>query len=217
LKDTAKILAIDPVTPDRDLIERTAQRLVDGQIGVYPTHCLYGLGAHAMDEAAVERIFQIKDRPLDKPLLVLIADTGQVDRLARAIPPLAARLMQVFWPGRITFLFEARRGLPFGLIGPQGKIGIRLAGHPVAAALCRTAGVPLTGTSANLSGRPGCRRISELDPSILGSANLVLDAGMLAGGRGSSVVDVTVFPPVMRREGRVGQSEFEAVLSGLLG
>jgi L-threonylcarbamoyladenylate synthase len=217
LKATAEILTIDAVVPDRDLIERSAQRLVDGQIGVYPTHCLYGLGTHALDEAAVRRIFQIKGRPRDKPLLVLIADTGQVDRLARTIPPLAGRLMQIFWPGRITFLFEARRGLPFGLTGPQGKIGIRLAGHPVAAALCTAAGVPLTGTSANLSGHPGCRRISELDASILGSANFVLDAGRLAGGLGSSVVDVTVFPPVMRREGIIGRNEFEAVLTGLLG
>jgi L-threonylcarbamoyladenylate synthase len=213
LKATADILPVDAAAPDRQIIARTAQRLVDGQIGVYPTRCLYGLGTNALDGAAVERIFHIKGRPGDKPLLVLVADRAAVQLLVRRIPPLAARLMEHFWPGRITFLFEARRGLPAGLTGPHGKIGIRLAGHPVAAALAAAAGVPLTGTSANLSGRPGCRQIEQLDPAIIGAVDLVLDAGILAGGLGSSVVDVTVQPPVMLREGMVKRLEFEKTLT----
>jgi L-threonylcarbamoyladenylate synthase len=217
LKATADILPLHAGVPDREIIAKAAQRLAAGQIGVYPTRCLYGLGTNALDTAAVERIFRIKGRPREKALLVLIADMAAVERLARKVPPLAVRLMQHFWPGRVTFLFEARSGLPPGLTGPQAKIGIRLAGHPVAAALTAAAGVPLTGTSANLSGQPGCRRIDQIDPAILYSVNLVLDAGILAGGVGSSVVDATFQPPVLLREGAVSRREFETALATLQG
>jgi L-threonylcarbamoyladenylate synthase len=111
--------------------------------------------------------------------------------------------MEAFWPGRVTLVFDARDTLPDSLTAQSGKIGVRLPGHPVAAAMVRQVKGPLTGTSANLSGRPGCYRLPDLDPQIAGQVDLVLDAGTLQGGVGSTVVDVTGEPPRILREGQV--------------
>ena len=136
-----------------------ANELAKGKVGIFPTHCLYGLGTNAFDQPSIERIFAIKKRPFDKPLLVLISHLEQLDDLAVNISPVAHELMRCFWPGRVTFLLNARSGLPKGIVGPNHKIGVRLAGSSIAAALVTQAGVPIIGTSANLSGQPGCYRI----------------------------------------------------------
>jgi L-threonylcarbamoyladenylate synthase len=115
--------------------------------------------------------------------------------------------MDAFWPGRLTLVFEARNSLPDQLTAQTGKIGIRLPGHPVAAAIARQVKGPVTGTSANISGQPGCCRAQDLDPAIAGQLGLILDAGTLIGGIGSTVVDVTSTPPQILREGAVTAKE----------
>ena len=120
--------------------------------------------------------------------------------------------MDHFWPGRITLVFKAAADVPSYLTAGTGKIGIRLPGHPAAAALLRVLPTPLTGTSANLSGKPGCRRIEDLENQIAGSLDLILDAGTLNGGIGSTVVDVTIEPPKILREGEVSGAEIMTIL-----
>jgi len=115
--------------------------------------------------------------------------------------------MDQFWPGRVTLVFEAAGTLPHQLTAGTAKIGIRLPGHPVAAALVKSLGRPLTGTSANLSGRPGCRCIDDLDPQLIKQLDIVLDAGPLKGGTGSTVVDVTQDMPKILREGEISGKE----------
>jgi L-threonylcarbamoyladenylate synthase len=178
----------------------------------FPTRCLYGLGADAFNEAAVERIFDIKQRPADMPLLVLINRLDQLAGLAKSIPRIAQTLMERFWPGRLTLVLEAEPGLPARLTAGTCKIGIRLAAHPVAQALVETVGRPITGTSANLSGAAGCRQIGELDRHIARQVDLILDGGPLKGGVGSTVVDVTGEAPVMIREGEVSKPEILSVI-----
>ena len=108
--------------------------------------------------------------------------------------------MDAFSPGRVTLVFDASESLSNRLTVRTGKIGVRLAGHPVAAALLKQVGSPVTGTSANLSGRPGCRQVQYLDAPIAKQVDLILDAGMLKGGAGSTIVDVTIDPPrILRR------------------
>ncbi|MCK7504913.1 MAG: Sua5/YciO/YrdC/YwlC family protein [Desulfobacterales bacterium] len=114
--------------------------------------------------------------------------------------------MQRFWPGRLTLVLDARPGLPARLTAGTGKIGIRLAAHPVARALAEAVAQPITGTSANLSGGSGCRQIAELDPRIARQVDLILDGGALKGGVGSTVVDVTGETPVVIREGEVSKA-----------
>ena len=123
--------------------------------------------------------------------------------------------MRCFWPGRVTFLLNARSGLPKGIVGPNHKIGVRLAGSSIAAALVTQAGVPIIGTSANLSGQPGCYRIDQMNQTILTAVDLIIDAGTLKGGIGSSVVDATRPTPYMLREGLLSRIKLKKALAKL--
>ena len=173
----------------------------------FPTRCLYGLGADAFNPDAVERLIHVKQRPDDKPILVLIDTRNQLESLVTHIPQAADAIMDAFWPGRVTIVFEARNSLPNQLTAQSGKIGVRLPGHPVAFSLVKQVQGPITGTSANISGQPGCRRAKDLDPTMAGQLDFILDAGVLRGGLGSTVVDVTVTPPQVLREGQVAAKD----------
>jgi L-threonylcarbamoyladenylate synthase len=209
-----KIKKIDPQEPEPELIEAAAGIIKQGGVIVFPTRCLYGLGADATNPGAVERIIEIKQRPADNAILVLIHSKNQLEMLVEKIPPAAGVLMEAFWPGRVTLVFDARDTLPGLLTARTGKIGVRLAGHPVAAAILRQVKGPVTGTSANISGRPGCHRLADMGFQITGQVDLVLDAGTLQGGVGSTVVDVTVAPPRILREGQITASQIMGSLNG---
>ncbi len=196
-----------PGAPAAHLVAEAAEVVLSGGLVCFPTRCLYGLGADALDERAVERVFDLKKRPADMPILVLISRPDQVAALVEEMPPAGRILMERFWPGRLTLVFRASPSLPARLTAGTGKIGIRLAGHPVARALAEAVGRPITGTSANLSGRSGCRCIAELEPSIARKVDLILDAGELKGGAGSTVVDVSGAVPVLIREGEVPRKD----------
>ncbi len=206
-----RIRRIDPDRPDPDVIQVAADAIAGAKVLVFPTRCLYGLGADAFDRDAVEKVFALKQRPENNPVLVLIRNRQEVSRLAAEVPETAKKLMDEIWPGDLTLVFFARPEVPEILTAGTGKIGIRLPGHPVAAALVEAAGRPITGTSANLSGRPGAARIQDLPAEIADNVDLILDAGPLKGGVGSIVVDVTVDPPRVLREGTVPASAIQRV------
>ena len=212
MKITPKIHPIDPLHPQADLIDAAVRILETGGVIAFPTGSLYGLGADALNGSAVERVFTIKRRPPDKPLLILVPDRAVVFDLAAEVPPAAKRLMDRFWPGRVTIVFKALSILPANLTAGSGKIGIRLPGHPVAKALVAAFGRPITGTSANPSGHKGCHRIAGLDPTLIEQLDLVLDAGPLKEGIGSTVVDITGAEPVVIREGVVSK---QAILAAV--
>jgi L-threonylcarbamoyladenylate synthase len=206
------ILRVDPQRPDPEPIRTAADSIRSGRIVVFPTRCLYGLGADAANEEAVNRIFHIKQRSPDKPLLILIPHRSWLGNLTEAVPAVAEKLMNAFWPGHITLIFKAGPGVLSCLMGGSGKIGVRLPGHPVARQLVQAVDRPITGTSANLSGSPGCRDIRDLPPALLRQVDLALDAGVLKGGQGSSVVDVSVTPPVILRAGILPAEEIRNVM-----
>ncbi len=197
------IKKIESVHPELEAIEEAAAVIRQGGVIAFPTRCLYGLGADAFNPDAVEQVVKIKQRPEQNPILVLIDSKKQLESLVMHIPPAADAIMEAFWPGRVTLVFEARNSLPDQLTAQTGKIGVRLPGHPAAFALVKHVKGPVTGTSANLSGHPGCYRAKDLAPTIARQLDLILDAGTLIGGIGSTVVDVTVEPPRILREGAV--------------
>ena len=201
------IRKINSEEPEPEIIAEAAAIIEQGGVLAFPTRCLYGLGADAFNPEAVERIVQIKQRSDENPILVLIDSRKQLNPLVKHVPPVADAIMDAFWPGRVTLVFEAHESLPDPLTARTGKIGVRLPGHPVASALAKRAMRPLTGTSANISGQPGCYRSRDLDPAIANQLGLILDAGTLIGGVGSTVVDVTVSPPLILREGAVTTEE----------
>jgi len=194
------------------VIAQAADIVKNGGIVIFPTRTLYGMGANAYNENAVNRVFCAKQRTADKPLSVLVASIDAVVALAADIPDAALRLMRNFWPGRLTIVFSARPEVFSGLTAGTGKIGIRVPAHPVAVCLVESLNCPLTATSANISGHVGASRVTALPEMFLGQADLVLDAGKLNGGIGSTVVDVTVHPPVILREGAVSANELFDVL-----
>lgn len=198
-----KIITVNPTDPDPNVISEAARVIKTGGVISFPTQYLYGLGADALNADAVNRVFGIKHRSYKKPILVLVKSLEDLERIVRSIPPVASRIMEKFWPGRITIIFEAKETLPVNLTAGTGKIGVRLPEHPVAAALVNSIGGPMTGTSANIAGNAGCSRISDLDPRIAEKLDLILDAGPLKGGIGSTVVDVTGEAPRILREGAV--------------
>ena len=182
---------------------------------VFPAKCLYGLAVDAFNPGAVSRIFKVKQRPPSNPILVLISDISCLGQLVAKIPRTAESIMEHFWPGDVTLVFEAGPDLPRVLTAATGKIGVRLPQHPVARALVKAAGIPVTGTSANISGENGCCRVDGLDFRVLQGVDMVLDAGILKGGEGSTVVDVTQCPPKVLRQGEIGETEILQCVSGI--
>lgn len=193
-------------------LDEASQTLKKGGCIVIPTFCLYGMAANAMDEAAVRRIFDIKRRPLTNPILLLIKDMDAVGPLVKKIPDEAKALMKTFWPGNLTIVFEATDQIPEVITSGTGKVGLRVPSNPIARALCHSVPFPLTGTSANIAGEPGASAFTELHPDIVNGADIAIDAGHLAGGNGSTVVDVTTTPVRVLREGTIPKSKIYSLL-----
>ncbi len=192
---------------------KKAGDLIQGNgLVIFPTQGLYGLGANALAPQAIEKVFAVKQRPKSNPLLILIHQLQQLDTLTAHIPEQAKLLIRNFWPGALTLVFQAHKTLPKQLSGHTDKIGIRMPAHPVALALAKAANVPITGTSANISGAPPCPGIKNLSHELIQKADMILDAGPLAGGPGSTVVDVTCIPPKIIRQGSISATSiFQAV------
>ena len=209
---TANIKAIDSQRPETELVQEAADLLLQGGVVAFPTRCLYGLGAIAKDTKAVNRIFSIKQRSIEKPLPVLIENQLQLEDMVKNISPLGQYLIKKFWPGNLTLIFQALSGMPKGIVGKAEKIGIRQAQHPVARALIKAVGQPITGTSANIAGQPGCRQISTLNDNLISLINLILDAGPLVSGKGSTVLDISGKRAVIIRQGTVSSDYLSAIL-----
>jgi L-threonylcarbamoyladenylate synthase len=178
---------------------------------VFPTTGLYGLGADALSVEAIERVYAVKRRPAHMPLLVMVAGLDDLDALVTKVPDHAHRLMAL-WPGGITLIFDAAERVPASLTGGTGKIGVRLPAHPVARALTRAFGGPITATSANPSGLPAPSRAGNLDEHVGAGVDMILDAGTLAGGVGSTIVDLTCWPIRVVRDGAVSRDLIERAL-----
>ena len=213
MHDGQAIVSIDPVNPEPDIIARAGKILQKNGVVIFPAKCLYGIAANALDETAIEKVFQLKQRPLNNPVLVLIPNKTMLADLVTSISKQAYKLMDAFWPGNITLVFEAKKHISRRLTANTGKIGIRFPFHPVAKALVEYVNFPITGTSANLSGQEGCSHINQLSSSMIDQADLVLDAGRLKGGSGSTIVDVTTSPVAILREGEVSISQINKILS----
>jgi L-threonylcarbamoyladenylate synthase len=213
LKPYDNIIKIDPEAPQPDRIQQAADILSKGEIVTFPTRCLYGLAADAFNASAVQRIVEIKRRSHQKPMLVLIKNRDCLPFLVKSIPHAAETIMDCYWPGRITLVFEAKKEIPDFLTAGTGKIGIRIPSHKVAAAIVNALENPITGTSANISDEGGVARIEELPAEIICRTRLVLDAGPLKGGMGSTVLDITTTPPQILREGEVPSAEIYKVLN----
>jgi L-threonylcarbamoyladenylate synthase len=196
-------LPVDPRAPEPGPIARGVAVLSRGGTVAFPTETFYGLGADARRDDAVARVFAAKGRPEDKPLLVLVDSEASALALAAEVPEPARALMARHWPGPLTLVFRARPELPARLTAGTGTVGVRVPGHPVALALVRAAGCPVTAPSANPSGGPPPRTADEVQAGLDGKIDLILDGGATAGGQPSTVADCTAWPPRILRQGAV--------------
>lgn len=202
---------------DEAVLEEAARRLRDGGLVAFPTDTLYGLAAVASQERAVTRLFEAKERPRDRPLPILIASAADVDGVATQVSPAARRLMKAFWPGGLTLVLRRHPRFRSPALAGGDTVAVRVPAHPVALELLTRLAEPLTGTSANVSGRPGPRTAAEVRRQLGDRVDLVVDDGPCPGGVESTVVDCTVDPPRVLREAAVPVRQVTAVLAGATG
>ncbi len=183
--------------------------LAKGGIVACPTETFYALAVDARQEKALQRLLEIKGRPAAKAILVLVADQDMAAEVAEVSTPLAKNLMSRFWPGPLTLILPAKAGLPRPLTAGTGTIGVRQPGHPLARRLCQLYGRPLTGTSANLSGKEPLGTAAEVEQELGELIELILEDGPGTGGLPSTILNVTVAPPRLVREGAIGIEELE--------
>jgi len=180
-------------------LEKAAEIILRGGLVVYPTETFYALGANALNKKAVEEIFRVKKRPLSKPIPIIIADKSWLKDIVIEVPEVAIHLIKKYWPGPLTIVFRASNKLPSNLTGGTGKIGIRVCSHPLAQRLVSLVKVPITATSANISGEPPPNSIESI--SLKGID--IIDGGSVLGRVPSTIIDVTSTPPVILRQGAI--------------
>jgi L-threonylcarbamoyladenylate synthase len=207
------IIKINPENPEAERIDEAVALLRKSGVIAFPTETLYGLGADARDEAAIDKIFGIKGRDFGNPILVVIGDRSHLDAFAADIPGNARKLMDRFWPGPLTIVFRAAASVSPKLTAGSGKIGIRLTSHPIAMAISKRLGGPVTATSANLSGAPECSSAEEVLSQLEGKIGGVIDGGQTPGGKGSTIVDATVSPVKVLREGVIDAALIQDTLA----
>lgn len=209
------IIRIDPSEDAEAALTRAAEVILSGGIVAVPTESFYGLAVNALDKAAIRRLLAVKQIREKHPILTLIPSREALPTYVLSIPPPAATLMQAFWPGGLTLVFHASAIVPSLLTAGTGKIGVRLSSHPIAAGVARRVGLPITGTSANVTGEPPCVQAVEVLASLGERVDLILDAGKTEGGKGSTVLDVTTDPPRLVREGMVGRERLTSFVPGI--
>ena len=183
-----------------------------GEIIVFPTETLYGLGAHALNEAAVDAVFRIKGRNPNTPIPVLVSDQAMLDQLVSVIPPIAKQLMQSFWPGPLTLVLPARANIPKPLLNSANGIGIRISSQPIAMELVQTLGAPLTATSANPSGAEPACTVAQARNYFSEGVNVFVDGGTLGSKTGSTVAEIRRDKLRIVREGEIRRAALESVL-----
>jgi L-threonylcarbamoyladenylate synthase len=197
--------------PDRDGIARAVAALHAGGVVVFPTETVYGVGADLLNEAAVARVFQLKQRDPGLPLMAHCADESQVRGLVCSVGPDAERLMERFWPGPLALVFRASRAVPTAVTGGSATLGIRMVAHRAARALIESFGRAIAGTSANVHGEPAPSRFDSVSRQLLEGVDAAIDAGGCGAGVASTVVDVSGGQPRLVRVGAVAVADIEAV------
>jgi len=206
------VLKVDPSAPDLQKIRMAAEVLRSGGLVAFPTETVYGLGANALDEKAVLRIFEAKQRPADNPLIVHIADLEDVYVLTEHLPPKALDLMERFWPGPLTLLLPRSELVPDITTAGLNTVAVRMPSHPIAHMLIEEAEVPVAAPSANLSGRPSPTTAAHVLQDLAGKIEMVIDGGEVEFGLESTILDLTSTPPTLLRPGPITVEELKEIL-----
>ena len=198
---------------DPELFSRAIGALKRGEVIVFPTETFYGLGADALNEAAVKRVVSLKGRNLESPIAIIVADGEMLKDIVMDVPAVARKLMERFWPGPLTLVLPGKKNLPAPLLSRGGGVGVRISSHPLATRLARELGRPLTATSANPSGKEPARSMEEAMSYFSNRIDFFLDGGRLKGRKGSTVVEIVDGRLKIIREGVIVREELEKALT----
>ena len=194
-------------------VSQAAGIMRSGGIAAYPTDTVYGLGADVFNNGAVIKVFTAKKRPLSMPLPVLIAETSQLRELVEGIPATAKILMDKYWPGVLTIVFNRAPAFNSLALADGDKIAVRLPGHPVTLRLIRELGRPMVGTSANLHNSPAALTAAEVKKQLGDAVDFIIDGGPCPGGTESTIVDITMNPPIILRKGAIPEKDLADLLN----
>ena len=192
-------------------IERAISTLKQGGIVAFPTDTVYGLGACADIGQAVERIYQVKERPRNMALPLLLADISQISDVAHPVPQIAWVLARSFLPGALTLVLHKSSSVPDIVTGGGETVAVRVPNHLIPVTLVEGVGAPIVGTSANLSDKPSALTADEVYSQFGDNLDLIIDGGRCPGGKESTIVDVTGETPVVLREGAISREELKQI------
>ena len=197
---------------DEASIRQAGQILKRGGLVAFPTETVYGLGADALNEDAAAKIYAAKGRPSDNPLIVHITERKMLDGIVSEVSPQAELLMEKFWPGPMTLIFKKSDLVPYGTTGGLDTVAVRMPSHPIARAVIDAGGGYIAAPSANVSGRPSTTTAAHVIEDLSGRIEMILDGGQAVIGLESTIVDMSVEPPVILRPGAITKDMMEAVI-----
>ena len=209
------LLKVNPEKPDPEKIQLAASIIQRGGLVAFPTETVYGLGADALNSEAVLALFEAKKRPLDNPPIVHVADQSEVTRLVVELPKKAELLMEKFWPGPLTLIFKHSNLVPKETVASLDTIAIRMPKHKVALELILQSRCPIAAPSANLAGKPSPTTAQHVYEDLNGRIDAILDGGATNIGVESTVVDLSVDPPMLLRPGGTPFEALKMVLGDL--
>ncbi|ASI99597.1 L-threonylcarbamoyladenylate synthase [Thermococcus celer] len=199
---------------DEEKIRIAARFILRGELVAFPTETVYGLGADALNEKAVRKIFEAKKRPADNPLIIHIARLDDLERIAREVPPEARLLAERFWPGPLTLVLPKGEDVPDVTTGGLDTVAVRMPAHPIALSLIR-ASTPIAAPSANVSGKPSPTLAEHVVDDFYGRIACIIDGGETEIGVESTVLDLSSERPTLLRPGGLPLEEIEKVVGGV--
>lgn len=192
---------------------REAGRIIaDGGLVAFPTETVFGLGANALDEDAVARVYEAKGRPSDNPMIVHISRASDIGQLTRFLNPTIVNLIETFWPGPLTLVVKKREIVPYRTTGGLETVAVRMPDSPIARAIINYADVPIAAPSANISGRPSPTRTEDVIADLDGKVDAIVDGPDCRVGIESTVLDVTGEVPTVLRPGIITPEQIEAAI-----
>ncbi len=195
-------------------IEKAGEIIKNGGIVIFPTETVYGIGANALDENAVRRIYEVKERDFNKPISVLVSNFDMIEEIARDITNIEYKLMRTFFPGPFTIILKKKDTIPNIVTSGQDTIGVRMPDSEIARKLIEYVGKPLATPSANISGKPSGVDPNEIKKDFDGKVNYFIDNGKSKLGISSTIVKVENDVPKILREGSISKEEIYKALKG---
>lgn len=207
-----EILKINPFNIDIEKIKKAANVIIKGGLVAFPTETVYGLGANALNPKACAKIFEVKKRPLNKPLIILIAKKKDIYNLSLDVSKIALKLIQKFWPGPLTLVLKKSEVVPDVVTAGFTTVGIRMPGSKIALSLIREAGKPVASSSANLSGKRFSVDAQHVLYDLKDKIDMIIDGGDTEIGIESTILDLTCDPPYMLRQGAISIEELKKTI-----